>query len=66
MKIVIDVNKCCGSGECIKICPDKALSLVNGVAVLDESRCDFDGLCIPACPYSAISYEEKEEGGCGF
>ena len=58
MKIVIDQNKCCGSGECIKVCPENAISLVAGTAVLDESKCDFDGICIPACPYSAISFVE--------
>jgi len=58
MKIVIDANKCCGSGECIKVCPEKAISLKGKVAVLNEELCDFDGICIPACPHSAISYEE--------
>ncbi len=66
MKIIVDSSECCGSGECIKICPEKALSLVDGVAVLDESRCDFDGICIPACPNSAISFDEGDVGGCGF
>ena len=58
MKIVIDPTKCKGSGECIKVCPEKTINKVYGIAVLDESRCDFDGLCIPACPHSAISFEE--------
>lgn len=66
IRIIIDKSKCCGSGECVKVCPEKAISLVDGVAVLDESLCDHDGICIPACPYSAISYEESEPGGCGF
>jgi len=58
MKIIIDVQKCCGSGECIKACPHGALSLVAGKAVIDHARCDLDGLCIPACPHSAIHFEE--------
>lgn len=58
MRIVIDANKCCGSGECIKVCPENAISLIGKVAVLNEELCDFDGICIPACPHSAISYEE--------
>lgn len=66
MKIVIDTNLCCGSGECIKVCPEKAIYLVDGKAVLDLSKCDLDGICIPACPCSAIGYEEGELGGCGF
>lgn len=58
MKIVVDLNKCCGSGECVKVCPHGALQLVDGKAVVDHARCDLDGLCIPACPYSAIHFEE--------
>lgn len=67
MQIIIDQNLCCGTGECIKICPEKAISLVNGKAVIDDSKCDLDGLCIPVCPNGAIEYDEDEYlGGCGF
>jgi ferredoxin len=59
MKIIIDSSKCKGSGECIKICPEKAITKVNGRAVLDEALCDFDGICIPACPHDAISFTES-------
>jgi NAD-dependent dihydropyrimidine dehydrogenase PreA subunit len=58
MKIVIDPNKCCGSGECVKVCPHGALRLDNNRAVIDHAKCDLDGLCIPACPYDAISFTE--------
>lgn len=58
MKIVIDKQKCMGSGECIKACPEKAISLVEGKAVIDRSKCDADGICIPACVNSAISLQE--------
>jgi NAD-dependent dihydropyrimidine dehydrogenase PreA subunit len=58
MKIVIDLNKCCGSGECVKVCPHGALHLHNNKAVIDHAKCDLDGLCIPACPYGAISFTE--------
>lgn len=68
MRIVIDQNLCCGTAACIQICPEKAISLVDGKAVLDESKCDFDGLCIPACPKGAIEYDDDFGGGvgCGF
>ena len=66
-KIIIDQSLCCGSAQCIKVCPEKAISLVNGKAVLDDSNCDLDGLCIPACPKGAIDYEDEYAGvGCGF
>ncbi len=67
LDIIIDQNLCCGSGECIKVCPEKAISLVAGKAVLDLAKCDSDGLCIPACPNKAIDYEDEYAGGgCGF
>ncbi|MCW8858922.1 MAG: 4Fe-4S binding protein [Deltaproteobacteria bacterium] len=70
MRIIIDQDLCCGSAECIKVCPEKAISLVAGKAVLDDTKCDFGGLCLPACPKGAIDYAEDEYsdyvGGCGF
>jgi len=61
MKILVDREKCRGSGECEKVCPQDAIAIVNGVAVIDESKCDFDGICIPACPHGAISFSEEEK-----
>ena len=58
MKILIDNTKCCGSGECVKVCPEQAISIANGQAVVYHDKCDLDGLCIPACPYSAVDFEE--------
>jgi len=54
MRIMINMTKCRGSGECIKVCPHSALHIVDGKAVVDHARCDLDGLCIPACPHDAI------------
>jgi ferredoxin len=59
VKIYIDKNKCQGSGECLKVCPHRALQLIDGKAVVDHGRCDLDGLCIPACPRDAIVIVEE-------
>ena len=59
MKIVVDYDKCTGSGECVSVCPRGAFSLVNGKALLDREKCDLDGICIPACPNQAIGYSEE-------
>ena len=59
MRIIIDSMVCCGSAECIKACPEKAITLQHGKAVLDEARCDLDGICIPACPQGAIGFLEN-------
>ncbi len=67
LEIIIDTNLCCGSSECIKVCPENAIRLVDGKAVLDAAKCDSDGLCIPACPKGAIDYEDDyADVGCGF
>lgn len=58
MKIIIDKDKCQGSGECIKACPHGAMEFVDGKTVVDHERCDLDGLCIPACPHDAIHFSE--------
>ena len=60
MKIVVDPKKCRISGECMLICPENAISIIDGVATIDESKCDLDGICIPACPNGAINYSEEE------
>jgi len=61
MKILVDRDKCRGSGECVKVCPRDAIFVVDGVAAVDESKCDFDGICIPACPHGAIGFSEEEK-----
>ena len=54
MKVVINPDKCQLSGECMKTCPENAISVKDGKACIDQEKCDKDGLCIPACPHQAI------------
>lgn len=58
MKIIVDQNACRGSGECVKVCPQQAISLEEGKALIDQKKCDGDGICIPACPNGAILPED--------
>lgn len=52
---VIDFGKCVGSGSCVKACPEKALSIIDGKAVLsDPTHCIGHGACLAACPVDAI------------
>lgn len=59
--LIIDEKKCTGSGECIRVCPEQAISLVDGTAVIDFQKCDQDGICIPACPNHAIDLKENND-----
>ena len=60
MKIIINPDKCKLSGECIKVCPQKAIFIKDGKAAIDYEKCDLDGMCVPACPLDAIKLVESE------
>ncbi len=52
---IVDLARCMGSGACVKACPEKALGVVNGKAVLiNASHCIGHGACATACPLEAI------------
>lgn len=53
---VIDTSKCIGSGACVKACPEHALGIVRGKAVLVEpDHCIGHGACESACPVEGIT-----------
>ncbi|HVO05633.1 MAG TPA: 4Fe-4S dicluster domain-containing protein, partial [Burkholderiaceae bacterium] len=52
---VIDPQRCLGSSSCIKACPEEALGIVDGKAVLvNGAACIGHGACRVACPVDAI------------
>ncbi|TXT38233.1 MAG: 4Fe-4S ferredoxin [Comamonadaceae bacterium] len=52
---VVDPTRCMGSGACVKACPEKALGVVNGKAVLiNPAHCIGHGACMAACPVESI------------
>jgi thioredoxin reductase/NAD-dependent dihydropyrimidine dehydrogenase PreA subunit len=52
---VADPTRCMGSGACVKACPENALGVVNGKAVLiNAAHCIGHGACLAACPVEAI------------
>jgi len=52
---VVDLARCMGSGACVKSCPEKALGVVDGKAVLiNAAHCIGHGACMAACPVEAI------------
>lgn len=52
---VVDLNLCMGSGSCVKACPEHAIGIINGKAVLiTPAVCIGHGACASACPVSAI------------
>jgi thioredoxin reductase/NAD-dependent dihydropyrimidine dehydrogenase PreA subunit len=52
---VIDPLRCIGSSSCVKSCPEEALGIVKGKAVLiNAAACIGHGACLAACPVDAI------------
>jgi thioredoxin reductase/NAD-dependent dihydropyrimidine dehydrogenase PreA subunit len=53
---VVDAVRCIGSGSCVTACPEEALGIINGKAVLvNAASCIGHGACLAACPVDAIS-----------
>ena len=46
---------CLGFGSCAEVCPEQAISVQNGVAVVNRSHCVSCGLCAKVCPRGLIS-----------
>jgi Fe-S-cluster-containing hydrogenase component 2 len=50
----VAADKCIGCRKCLSVCPQNAISLVDGVAVIDKQKCIGCARCLRACPASAI------------
>jgi glycyl-radical enzyme activating protein len=47
-------DKCVKCGTCIKICPQKAVSLSDGKIIVDRIKCDRCGICTEFCLHDAM------------
>lgn len=45
---------CLGLGSCAAVCPEDAIRVVNGVAMVNRKKCVGCGLCVKACPKNLI------------
>ncbi len=52
----INPNLCMGAGSCITACPEHAIGMIKGKAVLvNPTHCIGHGACATACPHQAIT-----------
>ena len=54
-----DSELCRGCKKCAvaESCPTKAVSVVNGKAIIDTSKCTSCGVCVGTCPFGAVPKE---------
>ncbi len=56
MKQIVEVlsNKCIACEQCIAACPEGALDMKNGIAVVNPELCTGCGECVKVCPAEAM------------
>ena len=50
---------CLGLGSCVGVCPQHAISIVDGIAVVDSRKCVGCGLCAKTCPKGIIVMQDR-------
>lgn len=58
---------CMGFGSCAQVCPEDAISIVNGIAYVDKEACIGCGKCTDICPKGLIElvpYDKKHLVQC--
>jgi Na+-translocating ferredoxin:NAD+ oxidoreductase RNF subunit RnfB len=53
--VLIDREKCIGCVDCVKVCPTKAIRVLDGIAVVKQELCTDCGYCIRVCRYEAAT-----------
>lgn len=52
--------RCMGCGECVKLCPNNALSATEAGILVDRESCIACGTCVEECPTGALEVKGQE------
>jgi nitroreductase/NAD-dependent dihydropyrimidine dehydrogenase PreA subunit len=54
VKTIIHEDQCIGCGECSRVCPTRAIKMVDDVARITGDRSLYCGHCVAVCPVGAV------------
>ncbi len=60
-----NVHECIGYGDCIKVCPQHAIKMKNGAAIVTNMCCGC-GRCISVCPVKIIEMIPRNQKSVKF
>jgi len=60
-KAFVILDKCNSCGECVRVCPTRAIEIIESGANVKSISCIGCGLCIPVCPEEAIDLKNSTE-----
>jgi uncharacterized Fe-S center protein len=58
---IVDLERCGGCGKCTAVCPQAAMTLVEGRAFFNPEHCVGCGDCMRTCPSGAIDFDWSTE-----
>ncbi|TRO54000.1 hydrogenase iron-sulfur subunit, partial [Candidatus Bathyarchaeota archaeon] len=56
-----DPDACDGCEECVGVCPESAITMLDEKPLINEIMCSGCGACIPACPKDALDQHGLSE-----
>jgi len=54
MTVIVDQELCEGCGDCLGVCPNDAIRISEGKALIEHGKCTCCQLCIEVCPTGAM------------
>jgi len=58
MTMIVKQELCTGCGACVNACPNGAILLNEGFALIDQAKCSSCQICARVCPTGALELSE--------